>query len=349
MGETLRFEVNGHAVTYDCIGRFGSQMRDKAVVAVVVVLALVALAMAFPSLAFADVISDFINNGIVDVVLAPIANSGFDELKRWVDKMNDGSAGDLLTAPFDKLLSITGGSGVSQNIYDSIKAVKVSTINPIAASLLSLVILMQLVKISQRMDSNAQMPALKEVFQLFVFCAVWMWVLRHNTDLLKDVYDVFRGMMDSAWASPGNTLPDQVIPIPNADNLKLDVGQALMVVVNVGISLIMSMFVNVFVIFMALARGVQVYLYLLFAPIGFCFLGFDETKQWGLGFIKGFVAVCLSGTIMLIALWLYPGLIASYVGSDFGLDQMAYLLAANLLIMMVCANSGKYARDILGG
>lgn len=350
MGETLRFEVNGHAVTYDCIGRFGSQRRDKAVIALLVAAAMVALSLLLPRPAWAGLFPtpEDIVTFITKSLFGPIIEGLYALTKLSIV---NSTAMELLTKPFDELLS--GGNDAAKTVYTTLNTAKKAVINPLSASMLSLVILMQLTKISQRMDANAQMPALKEVFQLFVFCAVWMWLLGNSTSLLKDVFELTNGIGKDYFGAQSamSTWPDSL----GIDKLEtFDLLMAVEMFFGWLLSFFIAVLAAVMMDGMALVNGLQLYFYMFFAPAILCFLGFDETKQWGLGFIKGFVACCLSRLIMLMALWMFPVIMTSLMGDGTNwvlgtlADQLS-IIACSGMLFFVALNSGKYARDILGG
>lgn len=70
---------------------------------------------------------------------------------------------DMLTAPFDSLLGV--------DAYELMKTIHQTAIIPIAESILALFMLVQLVKISQRIDSTATLPAVKDIVFLAVVFA----------------------------------------------------------------------------------------------------------------------------------------------------------------------------------
>jgi len=61
----------------------------------------------------------------------------------------------------------------------------------------------------------------------------------------------------------------------------------------------------------ALGRSVQLYVYAAFSPIPISLLGFEETKQIGIGYLKNFAAAALAGVVMVLILYLYPHLVTA--------------------------------------
>lgn len=354
MGDTIALSVNGRALEYVTIGRFGERGRDKALVAALALVAFVAAGLLLPRPAWAalfpslDDVANFIVTTLTKNIFGPVIEGLYSLTKLSIANSN---AMELLTKPFEELLA--GGNDATKTVYVTLDNARRAVVNPLAASLLSLVMLMQLTKISQKMDSTAQMPAVKEVFRLLVFCAIWIFVVKNSTDLLKGVFELVNGIGVRYFGGQAAmaTWPDS-IGIDKMETFTMIM--AVEMILGWGISFLVAAFSAIALDLMAMANALQLYLYVLFAPCAMCFLGFDETKQWGVGFIKGFVACSLSRLIMLVAYWMYPVLVASLTGNGtnwiFGTfaDQVS-IIACSLLSGFIAINSGKYAREILGG
>ena len=108
------------------------------------------------------------------------------------------------------------------------------------------------------------------------------------------------------------------------------------------------------------ARAIQLYIMAAFSPIPLAFLGFDQTRQIGLGYLKSFGAVCIAGLIILILLISFPvilgGIVAVNPGTGTPIDAIAngltyalQYLAMCVLLILSRVKSGAWARDIMGG
>lgn len=329
--------VNGRVVRVERHPVLAWTRRHGAIVALAVLL----VALAVPNVAMADMLTGYAEDmGKAAVSAITGLFSGGSET---------GGPVDLLTSPFDSLL---GGHGGGTMMYDAIRAIH-NSLKSLAAALLSFVMLMQLVKISQRMDSGSQMPAVKEVLMLVVMCAIWMYVINHSLAIVQALYDQVKAITDEALVQLGDKDADAVKDILAATSvLSLAGGQgAIAMLVTWLVLFLISSGAAILVNFMALARGIQIYVEAAFAPIPLVLLGFDETRSWGVGYIKNFIAICLSGTIMLIILKCLPLMLVSVfktegfvLATDFG-----NVIVIELLAVLCCFKSGAWARDILGG
>ncbi len=337
MGRTLEVSVNGSVVRVERHPILGWSRRHGVAIALAVLL----IALIVPNVALADMLSgyaDDMGHAAVDSI-AGLFSGGDDT----------GGPVDLLTSPFDSLL---GGHGGGTMMYDAIRGVH-NGLKTLAASLLSFVMLMQLVKISQRMDSGSQMPAVKEVFTLVVMCAIWVYVINHSLAIVQALYDQVNAITSAALDQLGAKDKEAVTDIIAATGTLSIAGEqgAIAMLITWLILFLISSAGSILVNFMSLARGIQIYVEAAFAPIPLVLLGFDETRSWGVGYIKNFIAICLSGTIMLIILKCLPIMLVSVfktegfvLATDFG-----NVVVIELLAIICCFKSGAWARDILGG
>ena len=112
----------------------------------------------------------------------------------------------------------------------------------------------------------------------------------------------------------------------------------------------------------ALGRSVQLYVYAAFSPIPISLLGFEETKQIGIGYLKNFAAA-LAGVVMVLILYLYPHLVTALaVSGGLGKAEMLGLaqgvetfdsfgviiktIAVLITTMMGLVKSGSWAKEI---
>ena len=62
---------------------------------------------------------------------------------------------------------------------------------PLAESILALIMLVQLVKISQRIDSTSTLPAVKDIVFLAVFYVIFHWLIVNSLDIVTAIYNIF--------------------------------------------------------------------------------------------------------------------------------------------------------------
>lgn len=260
---------------------------------------------------------------------------------------------DLLTGTWTDLFG-----GGTNSLYQFATAICNGVIKPIAGTLLSLVMLVQLVKVSGRMDGNATLPAVREILTLVAMFAIFNFLIANADKVCAGVYEVINHVavyIDSynvGWSKDLNAISFA----DPADIGSIEVGDFVVALIAGLVTFVTAMLAYVVALLMAYARAIQLYLYMTFSPIPMALLGFDETRSMGIGFLKNFASVCLAGAIMVFVLIAFPFIAASvidfgsadYIGID-GILNIFKIIAVCLLLVFALIKSGSTARDILGG
>lgn len=311
------------------------------------------LTLFFPANAYAiDLFPDvgsIVSDLLVDNILAPMCEGLLNQYLSFIQNI---SIGGILTASFDDIFGNTGGT----SLYEIVNDVHDSVVVPLAHSILALVMLVQVVKISQRIDATSTMPALKEVIFLAVFFVIFTWLINQSAEICKAVYDTVNQLTVAIGDPEELTLS---IELGDTEGVTIGTVAGLFLFLILGWILGFVAWVVCFV--MTYFRALQLYIYTTFSPIPFAFMGFEETRSFGVNFCKNFIAVCLAGCIMAFALIAFPALasgvvtdtpslIPSFMNDTMqGMVVFVKLVAISIVLIFVMIKSGSMARDILGG
>lgn len=286
--------------------------------------------------------------------------------------------------PGGGLIIVTPGTGaVNTNGTRTIglasiaESISKTAIFPVACVMFSIALLAQLMKVAQRMaQDNGPLPGVKDVLFLFVWAAIGVYVLGHSFGLIEDIYDITTGFIKQLQVnqvsftfqaeSVMSDMPTDFMDLMGkllqgiAGTLAATVFTPFLVVIGTGVVMVIAIIVKVAYI----ARGVQIYLYAIFAPLMLSLIMWDELRPWSMGYLKGFLAVCLAGFIMVFATMAYPYVLLGMLGSsavaggagaftvtiDSNYFQiLGEVIAAGVALATLMTNSGKYAREIIGG
>lgn len=277
---------------------------------------------------------------------------------------------DMLTAPFDSLLGV--------DAYELTKTIHQTAIIPIAESILALFMLVQLVKISQRIDSTATLPAVKDIVFLAVVYVLIHWFIINSLDIMQAIYKIAVNNIIPEIGTAGSNkgffesaLTIESIPEETWD--KLTIGGCFLTLVASILSIVGGIVAYMVAFIVAYARAWQIYAMVAFSSIPIALLGFDETRQMGIGFLKNFAAAVLAGAVMMFVLVIYPHALATMTTASgvtggasilflmsipatgtAGLASASVLvllefLAITFLLIYALIKSGSWAKEILGG
>lgn len=256
---------------------------------------------------------------------------------------------NLLTGSFKSLFA-TGSQ--ADAVWGVINKVHQSLVVPIGHSLLAAAILVQLVKISQKVDATATLPAVKEIMILVVFFVVFSYMINHGPQICESIYDVFN---DIAKNISGNQEIESAVTL--GDTANVDVGFLVAMLLVTVLVLFATLFTAVVAYVVSAARAIQLYVMAVFSPIPIALLGFEETRSMGINFFKNFAAVCLAGSILVFLLAIFPVVYSAFVGSGGNLVDgdgiitgfLVKSIGIPILFIIAMVKSGAWARDILGG
>ena len=291
---------------------------------------------------------DWLGEGIANFFLG-IAQSLFDLFAAMMENVASNST---VSGAFDSLF---GGA----EVWNMVTTVHQTLIIPIAESILALLMLVQLVKISQRIDATATLPAVKDIVFLAVFYVLFHWLIVHSLDIVTAIYDIFNGITTSILpSSEGYTAAFDLSSVePSWDTIG---GCALLALFGL-VSVFIGAIAYIVALVVSMARALQLYVMAAFSPLPLSLLGFEESRQMGIGFLKNFCAVALAGTIMMFTMYAYPFLLASVSGVDSGglaavangensgIFSLLSVLAISIMYIFALAKSGAWSREILGG
>lgn len=276
---------------------------------------------------------------------------------------------DMLSAPFDSLLGVS--------TYELTKTIHQTAVIPIAESILALFMLVQLVKISQRIDATATLPAVKDIVFLAVVYVLIHWFIVNSLDIMQSIYkiavDNIIPEIGTAQSNTGFFNGELTISnIPDSTWDELTIGGCFLTLCASILSVIGGVVAYMVAFIVAYARAWQIYAMAAFSSIPIALLGFDETRQMGIGFLKNFAAAVLAGAVMMFLLVIYPlalstmttasgvtggasilFLISIPAGGTASLASASVLillefLAITFLLIIALIKSGAWAKEILG-
>lgn len=222
------------------------------------------------------------------------------------------------------------------------------------------------VESSRILNSIGTLPAVKDIVFLVVTYCILSYFIDNALDLVSAIYGIFNDLVGNVsdklqsknWYEPG-------IKMTKDDAADATFGGCFLLLIFGLISWAVGLVFYAVSMVVALGRSVQLYVYAAFSPIPISLLGFEETKQIGIGYLKNFAAAALAGVVMVLILYLYPHLVTALaVSGGLGKAEMLGLaqgvetfdsfgviiktIAVLITTMMGLVKSGSWAKEILG-
>ena len=338
-----------------------SDRRVAAVSLAAAIMGLLVTTMAMPTAAMANPITDAVNEvlnglggafgGLMDSWLGPFFTDGANWwLEQATKAVSAISANEILTGTYTKLLGGSAPAGVP-NIPAVVSTICKSIVKPCANTILAFVIILQLLKIVRRFDQGGgTMPTVREVLTLLVVCSLFMffvnnaeWVMRGVFSLCQDIVLAIDKQLDTYDLSQNL----KFVNSGETTSAIKSLGAVILSVVMYGAALV----ANVFVQFSAIARAFTIYIMTAFAPIPFAMLGFDETKSWGIGYLRLFITEVIAAALILFTVWAFPVAVMCLTSGTvdiMDLGNFARMLAAIFVLTSFCGKSGELAGRIFG-
>lgn len=319
-----------------------------AAAAVMVVLLALAAALPTPAAAF-DIpgIGEFdFNKMLAGIFKAPIEvifGATINMLK-WINTDN------MITGTFDGMIGTS-----KHNVASVVINLGNGTIMSAAKTFLAIVVLVRLLEVARRMDQQGgTMPAVREVLSLFGFYVVSLLLVSRAPDIMEGLFTALQAIIRSINGSmSADDIGKLEFTLPDGLN---DLGQMFLFLVLGIIMFLAALVAAVIAQFMAVGRAIEIYILTMFAPIPMAFLTYDGTRQWGLGYIKNYMAVCLSGAVIIAILFMFPLVFSSLVDTttfnqlDLKTDAWPIQMLACLFVLIFSLlKSGSIANKILGG
>ena len=161
-----------------------------------------ALVLLIPHPAYAGIIGDFLDiPNMIKTWLLQIAATLFNTYFGVINQTLDAK---FISGPFNELFGTTEPYGVVKDFYQA-------GVIPVAHAILGLFMLMQLIKISQRIDATSTLPAVKDIVFLVVTYCILSYFIDNALDLVSAIYGIFNDLVGSVsdklqskhWYEPG--------------------------------------------------------------------------------------------------------------------------------------------------
>lgn len=238
-----------------------------------------------------------------------------------------------VTNSFSKLI------GNNTKAYKKVKKSVNDVTEALGLSLLAIVFTIRFAQLGSKIDGAQAMPGFRELAFYMLLFGIMYYLICNAMTIMEGLYNLFNWVtkqLPLGQTTSGNTDLSNLAYENTDDFTKLLTGIILW---------LMTLLVQVVAYFSIVGRGLQLYIMTIFSPVAMSFFGLDETRQWGVGFFKNFIALCMTGAIILCVIALFPSLVGAAVGNS----SVPQVFAVCLIAITALGKSGAWAKEVLGG
>lgn len=231
---------------------------------------------------------------------------------------------------------------------------------PIAAAVLSIVIIIQFTTLAGKAEGDKQ-TMFKLICMTMIEACIILFFAQNAVMLLKSITQIGDWAVTTTQTYTGTPnlvhgekLGDALSSAVDHAGLKGQMGALVILLLPWLASRVGTVVVTIFIYM----RFIQLYLMTCFAPLPVSLLVNDHTRQMGIGYFKNFVQVTLQTAVLYIALVFYRKLSVGTVNassfrdgmkfSDWCVNNFTGLILASLLLISIVTISNKATKALVG-
>ena len=243
-------------------------------------------------------------------------------------------------------------------LYNAALTIHSTAVKPITMIVLAIVSVLMLATTSTRAEGDRELGV--RIIAAAMFKIALVFIVVQNAVLLLDAFaNVATTIADSAnniivgTGTPRAPLGDAL----RADIMKQGMTEKVTLVVLLLLPWLVSVIANVLAIVLVFIRFLQMYLLISFASLPVAFFGHEDTKSIGIGYLKGFAGVALTGTVIVISVKLYQALMAGWGGGTSSYDgnlvgwitgNFGNFFVAPIVLIFLMFGASSLAKKLVG-
>ena len=245
------------------------------------------------------------------------------------------------------------------DLYNAAVAIHNTAVKPITAVILSIVLTMMIAQASTRIDGDREL-GVRIISGILLKAGLVVVFAANALTILQGIDEISTTLAEAAF---NTELDGSSVDLKLGDKLKDDVEGA-DTVTKLGIfTLIMFPWAavqgaGVAAIILIFIRFLQIYLMTSFGSLPIAFIAYEETKQIGIGYLKSYGALALSGVFMILAVKFYQVLMGSWAVNnikpgkqellEFVTNTFGLFFIPPLVLIFILFSSTKLAKKLTG-
>lgn len=268
---------------------------------------------------------------------------------------------DLSSGPTWSLTYLTKSpEQYNSALYEASVAIHNGAVKPVTAVVLSIILTMMIAQASTRIDGDRELGVriisgiLLKAGLVVVFAASAMTILKGideiGTTIAQAAIDTDVGGGGTDTIKLGDQLEDDVTGADTSDKLAM--------IVIIFLPFVASKAAGVLAIILIFIRFLQIYLMTAFGSLPIAFIAYEETKQIGIGYLKSYGSLALSGVFIILSVKFYQALMGSWTADNLkpGDQELWDYLTANfgmffvapVVLIFILFSATKLAKKVTG-
>lgn len=263
----------------------------------------------------------------------------------------------------DDLLKTPGD--YNQTLYDAVILVHNTVVKPITAIVLAIMAVVMLSSQSSRIDADRDLGIriiAGTVFKISLVFIACLWAPTILDGIAGVSVTISQGISDTDFTGGGSNgefkLGDEI----GRDTIEdLDNTDALVLLIMLFLPWILMNVGGAIAFVMVFLRFLQMFLLSAFASLPVAFFAHEDTKQMGVGYLKSYAAVALSGAIMILGVALYQALVLGFTQDRTGdipkdadalmswaSDNFLIFIVAPIVLIIIMFKAHGLAKNLVG-
>ena len=262
--------------------------------------------------------------------------------------VGDDLVADLLKTPAE----------YNADMYQLSLTVARSAVKPIASTILAIMCVLELARVSTRADGDRVKLVAMAMFKLtLVFTAA-----QHSELMLQAIDEIggsvlggIQSSVDTSGASSGLGLGDSMRDAIDSAGWMGQIPCLILLL----IPFLVSKGATIVVTVVILLRFVQIYMLTAFNPLPIAFIAQEETRQWGINYFKQYASLVFQCATLYLAILMYRTLVGGTLNpskfkdgdslSGWVMGNFTGLLLASVMLIGVVMAANSVAKKLFGG
>lgn len=229
---------------------------------------------------------------------------------------------------------------------------------PVATSILVVLFMLELVRIGLRTDGDGELFSRVAFFTLVKF-GILRVMFEATPVVMSGIYSVFSGLAKATNLTVFDAQGSQASVDSFLDSVdKMGFLEQAVLVIFLSIAWLINRGATLIAMAVVIVRFVKLYIYNAWAPIPMACLAHQDTRQFGIGFLRNFAATVTQAFVLVFAFAVYRGLTAGFADRalrglpenalEAALSISASFIFMGLILGLVIVGSGRLANELFG-